>query len=282
MFIAGQIFKVLAMTQFNSSKVVFFGTNLNRIFFIFFIFSKKRAFFVYNEMPELNKRNPIYYIDKFVFLFFKSNVYLSNFSRAEHVKLMYSLPNMPGILENYSAYDLCGYNPKCFSQRGSSIFVGSVSSKRFGEEFLAKFKKLSLILGSKATAYALNDFEVSREFSDFIDFKSPIEHSKVLQVLEEYKFGILTYYTGDVNYDLCAPLKIYEYVYAGCVLISLNKNRSLVSLAELYPNLILFLDDITDGELIVDEKLYASDRERFLKSGIDSNINFANRVIGVE
>lgn len=276
--LAKQFFPVLKKRFSSDSTFVFFGTNLNRVFFVFFM-NSKNTFYIYNEMPSLNKKSISYYLDKFIFNKF-DNVFVSNVERASYLKQAYNLKALPRIIENCSFLEYENLDVSSLSNRNSAVFIGSVSEKRFGNEMFPKFKKLSNILNCQIDIYSLNEFKDLSSFNKYINLNKPVEHREVFKVLNNYKYGILSYYTGEINYDLCAPLKLFEYISCGCILISMCKNKSLLNFAERYPNLIFFIDDICEiNDLHVDYGLYISERNHYLSYGVNNNKEFANEVI---
>jgi hypothetical protein len=70
-------------------RVVSFGTNSNRILFLFsWLF--KNVYYVYNELPALSKFSPAAWIDRAVFRFAR-HVSVSTVERAEFIKQAYRL-----------------------------------------------------------------------------------------------------------------------------------------------------------------------------------------------
>jgi hypothetical protein len=260
-------------------KVVYFGTNLNRVFFLF-SFLTKESFYIYNEIPFESKKSLVYLIDKFVFSYF-NNVYVSSYERASYVRSFYGLKKHVGVLENCAFTAFSELPEVTFEEKCSALFSGSVSGKRFNGEIYPKFRKFFEILGCKIDVYGLNSSGDLRIFSEEISSKGSVTHNEMMEIMNRYKYGILSYYTGEVNYDLCAPIKLYEYISAGCIVVSMNKNLSLLNFASQYPNLIIFVDDIESSDLSkFDRNRYLQERNAFLSSGVQSNKEFSLKVLG--
>jgi hypothetical protein len=206
---------------------------------------------------------------------------VSSYERASYVRSFYGLKKHVGVLENCAFTAFSELPEVTFEEKCSALFSGSVSGKRFNGEIYPKFRKFFEILGCKIDVYGLNSSGDLRIFSEEISSKGSVTHNEMMEIMNRYKYGILSYYTGEVNYDLCAPIKLYEYISAGCIVVSMNKNLSLLNFASQYPNLIIFVDDIESSDLSkFDRNRYLQERNAFLSSGVQSNKEFSLKVLG--
>jgi hypothetical protein len=217
-------------------RVVSFGTNSNRILFLFsWLF--KNVYYVYNELPALSKFSPAAWIDRAVFRFAR-HVSVSTVERAEFIKQAYRLERPIFVLENIAFTDIPATTKR--QRNGAILFSGSITSKRFNDSDIDKISELIKHVGQRIDVYGEVAGDISSKFSDLIQLRGKVSHGRMLEVMQDYEYGLLSYYMEEPNYDLCAPLKLYEYVAYGCKVISLNRNTGLVALAKRFPALISF------------------------------------------
>lgn len=80
---------------------------------------------------------------------------------------------------------------------------------------------------------------------NIFEYKGRLSHNDLLDRLWNSKYGVHLYCQGDINNDLCAPLKIFEYLAEGCIVLSVIGSKGLVSISKQYPGLVVFLDNLT-------------------------------------
>lgn len=261
-----------------NGRVVSFGTNTSRILF-FFSWLFRDIDFVYNELPSLSNRSLIAWVDKLIFRY-AQNVNVSSIERSNFIAHNYNLNRSLGVLENITFTEIPEINSE--ARDGRILFAGSITSKRFSDDDIDKIEYIFERFGMPIDVYGQVAGMISSRFLRCLRLKGLIEHSCMLKIMQNYEYGLLSYYTGEPNYDLCAPLKIYEYIAQGCKVISLNRNRGLLALAERYPALISFIsyngpDDILFSLDNLNE--FNVQRELLLSRAIKSNYQFAERLV---
>jgi hypothetical protein len=253
------------------SNVCLFGTNVCRSVFLFsWIFRKTH--FVFNELPEHKSKSPLYWLDRAIFRRARF-VYVSSAPRARFVKTLYGLTRDIEVVENIS-FRKIPYYVEGRNNHGV-VFAGSITPKRFSLRDIQKFQALRDALGTKIVVYGLVARELSPKFASLLDHRGVLPHAELMRTLPNFRYALLAYYQDEPNYDLCAPLKLYEYVAAGCRVVSINRNVGLVTLAESYPNLIFFIDDPLSTLSFRDELAFAREREAFLQDALRSNERLA-------
>lgn len=247
-----------------------FGTNVCRSVFLFsWIF--RQTHFIFNELPEHKSRSPLYWLDRAIFRRARF-VYVSSIPRAQFVKRLYGLTRDIGVVENIAFRTIPEYTE---GKNGGVVFAGSITPKRFSVQDIQKFQALRDALDSKIVVYGLVARELSPKFASLLDYRGVLSHADLMQNLHNYRYALLAYYQDEPNYNLCAPLKLYEYVAAGCRVISINRNVGLLKLAERYPSLIFFIDDPLSTLSFRDELAFARERETFLQEALCSNERLA-------
>jgi len=255
-------------------RVVSFGTNSNRILFLFsWLF--QNVYYVYNELPAFSKFSPAAWIDRAIFRFAR-HVSVSTVERAEFVKQAYKIDRPIFVLENIAFTDIPA--PAIRQRNGGILFSGSITSKRFNDSDIDKISDLIKRVGQRVDVYGEVAGDISSKFSDLIELRGKVSHRRMLEVMQDYEYGLLSYYMGEPNYDLCAPLKLYEYVAYGCKVISLNRNAGLVALAQRYPALISFAGELSNRNENFSEDEHEEQRLRLLSGAIRSNMEFARYV----
>ena len=220
------------------SKIVIFSTNAARLLFPFLFWSN--ASVIFNELPVLDPKYILYRYDRLIFCKFHK-VYLSSIARVELVMKSYDLERSIGLVNNIP--NLTGFiNYKTEQARNGFIYSGLISPGRFSvsnkklEELAVASKMRIDFFGFKSFGYELDQ--------RFFDHRGNVPHAEMLKILERYKFGILQYAQSDYNNEYCAPIKIYEYLSLGCIILSVNNNIGLKRLESEFPGIIYFLDDI--------------------------------------
>ncbi|MEW5755444.1 MAG: hypothetical protein AB1810_04015 [Pseudomonadota bacterium] len=189
------------------------------------------------------------------------------------MKELYNLQRDIGVVENITLNEIPDI--QLTHRNDVAVFSGSITQKRFNSQDIDKFRMLRDFLGKSIVVYGVVARKLSPEFASLLDFRGAVSHAEMMKKLTDFRYALLAYYQGEPNYDLCAPLKLYEYVAAGCRVISINKNAGLLRVAARYPNLICFIDDSMSPHTVLDEHAYAKEREMFLQEALKSNDRFA-------
>ena len=253
--------------------VVVFGTNACRIVFLFrFLF--RNSFFIFNEIPD--GRSIVFgFYDRLIFSSLGDKLYVSNSSRAKYLKEQYRLTIEPPILSNIPS-PLLSVASKKSAQRSGAVFGGTLTEKRINAEFEQVIQTIQRISGGGVEVIGPRKSMRARSI-DGVIFVGELTRKCYLERLKNYKIGILSYYLGEPNYDLCAPLKIYEYLAAGLVVVSVNRNRSLQEINQRFGKIIYFCDELEHVNF--DNENYSSISEKFIRFALDDNRAFANRVV---
>lgn len=252
-----------------------FGTNACRGLYPF-AWMFRRFVCVYNELPEHRAGSWLRWWDRLIFLRVR-DVYVSTTERAEYVRESYGLDRTIGVVQNI-AFEMCPENPAGVREN-TVVFAGSITPKRFSPDDLTKFARLVEALHKPITVYGFVARELSPRFECLLDHKGTLPHADLLRRLTHYRFALLAYYQGEPNYELCAPLKLYEYVAAGCTVVSINRNQGLLRVAERYPNLLLFVDDLAGRPPERDDDSFLVEREAFLREAWTSNRRLAEDLL---
>ena len=101
---------------------------------------------------------------------------------------------------------------------------------------------------SKPVDLICHDVLTKGQIRNKINLFPKVKQQDIIYRLYTYKYGLLSYQPSDINNDLCAPIKIYEYLEAGLIPVSVFRNRAFTELNKKYPNLIFFLDDIYSSD----------------------------------
>jgi hypothetical protein len=258
------------------ASVCVFGTNACRAMYPWsFLF--KRTLFVYNELPAVSKRSLAYWYDRLVFRS-ERHVYVSSHARARFVEALFALTLPVGVLENIAVSPVPEPSSP-HSRRGTAVFAGTVTRRRFNDRDLAKFRMLSRTLRDRIVVYGRHLTSVSDEFADVLEYRGSLPHGALLEELSRFKYGLLAYYRGEPNYELCAPLKIFEYVSRGCRVLSINRNAGLVAVAEQYPALIGFVDEADVAIMPSAPDEYDRQSRAFLAGAFETNERFVNLLV---
>lgn len=232
-----------------NQKVVLFGTKLIP-FYVVLKFIGVNCDYIMNELPN-GRRENLYRI------FLKDlRVGVSNQSRIDYLNRsgwkcdFFLVPNMTKV---HGRVD-----KETKNRRNGAVYIGTITSKRIGDK-----------LKNFITMYPTDFY--GRVYGDahglnVMDF---ISQDKLYKVLSNYQYGILSYNTDEPNYDLCAPLKLFDYLNADLIPVSVNRNTSFVDLNEKYPHLIAFADsmEILDFDEHERSKInYLRDSENILKA----------------
>jgi len=252
-----------------AKRVIFFDTNLARIFFPIAWLTKK-SFFVFTEIPIYEKSSFLKIYDKLIF-FLDKNVYVSSFERSLYFKDLFNLEINPPVVPNVTAAadNIIDIRAKSCGM----IYVGSISRTRFDKLTLCKLARIDISL--KFLGKVSPDLHGCRFIEErHLGF---LEYEEMLSSLEHYRYGLLAYPTNDVNNDLCAPLKICDYLASGLVVVSVNRNRGLCEFFSKYPKLFVCLDEF--HMYAFDALEYDRQRRLFFRKANQDIKRFVNRVI---
>lgn len=242
-----------------TEPIFLFGTNLCRLFYPFLYF-RSNVFYIYNELPCLERRKPIFFYDKLIFKSKSTYVILSSEERVKLCQTVYRvdlsliLVNMPCIQENNQ--DVVKLN--------KLIYAGLVNHSRFDSNTLKLLSNLNVefdIIGSVVEPSILDSIKEGVYIGELSTYES-----QLLQ--KQYRYALLSYTTVDFNNNYCAPIKVYEYVHSGCICVSVNRNEGLVRFLESYPNLFVMLSDLNDYQF--SETRYNEERNLFLKTELST------------
>ncbi|MCO7188740.1 MULTISPECIES: hypothetical protein [unclassified Pseudoalteromonas] len=233
--------------------VILFGTNLCRIFF-FAGLANRRLVFVYNELPRLDN-SIVGKLDRFIFKRFSKRILVSSIERSKLLEGYYDvsgllvLPNIPSFLEE-SEIEV---------KRPELVYAGLISANRFPEEYISKINKSGLnfnLLGHVAHDFDLSVFENHHYYG-------VLEQRKSQDTQKNFQYALLSYTTSEVNNNYCAPIKLYEYIAAGCVCVCVNENEGLKRFLESYPALFVMIDKVDIFNFNAEE--YESQRRVFFE-----------------
>ena len=245
-----------------ADDVKIFGTNAIRIFAPL-ILIKKNVKVVFNEVPR--NKFPINALDKLIMTNLKT--YVSSEARRKYFLQTYKCD--AGILQNVPFLSY----PEVSIRRGNkkAVYMGLLHKQRFPD-----FEQKSLLKWLVENDYTLDvygkkigDFEFL--LHDRIKFYESVPHKDVAGILTSYTVGIVSYYRENINNELCAPLKTFDYISAGLKVLSVNKNVGMCELSEQYPALFNVLGD----DFNLDNAQYLEQRTQYLDNAIASNIDFS-------
>lgn len=252
-----------------NSDVVVFGTNACRMIFGFsFLFNK--LFLVYNEIPKENQSVWLEKLDQYIC---KNTrwLYVSSNERAEHLFKRFSLRSMPMVLYNTT---INKWDDTIYTDRlDALIYVGGITGKRFTQDARDNLANLGLpvhVYGPK------QDPKVNYLQEPF-KYCGILSSEELIWEMRKFRYGLVSYYCNEINYELCAPIKIYEYIAAGCLVISVNKNKGLEKYFNDYPNLFVYLDCF-EIQKHFDQKSMNLERDHFLSAAFENNVQFANQI----
>ena len=178
-----------------------------------------------------------------------------------------SLSNLPGNVKLFDDAEE--------TRKSGFVYSGLVNKARF-HEMNEKLKNILEPTHFRVDVYGWKE----REFSlneEYFNYKGYFDQKEISNLLVNYKYAILQYPKSDYNNDYCAPLKIYEYLACGCIILSVNKNYGLMELEDKYPGIIYFLDDIylQDSERGLENLIFSKlSAEKCIKEAHYSNIDF--------
>lgn len=258
-----------------NSRIIIFGTNATRILYPFLLWTKFGG--IYNELPSLKSKSLLFGYDKFIFEKLHM-IYLSSEARIELVTKSYNLKRPIGLVSNIITFDTIKYANE-FHEKKGIVYCGLISPGRFLKTS-SQLQKLTArgslkidLFGFRTVGYQVNE--------TFFDYKGNLPHIEMLDRLKNYKFGLLQYSQSDYNNEYCAPIKLYEYLFYGCIVLSVNRNRGLTSLETKYPGIIYFLDDLNfsyDVNVLDKIKFNSKSAERCMTDALQTNTALLSRL----
>ena len=240
-----------------------FGTNAIRIFFPLLLL-KKNVKVVFNELP--NNKFPVNVLDRLIMA--KLQIFVSSEARRKYFLETYKcdagiLQNAPFL--NYPKLSIGENNKK-------AVYIGLLQGQRFPE-----FEQKSLLQWLDEHNYTLDVF--GKKIGDFefllherVKYFDEVSHKNIPGILQRYSVGIVSYSTEDINNELCAPLKTFDYIRAGLKVFSVNRNVGMCELSEQYPALF----NVMGHDSNLWDREYQEQRTLYLDAAIASNINFSD------
>ena len=234
-------------------KSVVFGTNACRLLYIPALLNSK-VIFIFNEIPH-----KFSWYEKKIIEKISNRIYLSNPSRLEYFESLFNvkfggvIPNLPLMKDSIAD-----------KSKGDKeiIYAGLINSKRL---------PIKVYEDINSSDYSLDLIGpiINCDLSHFkCNYLGNYSQSDSQSIQSKYRFALLSYSVEDVNNDLCAPIKVYEYINNYCVCICVNENKGLKGYVENYPNLFVSLSRL-DGYKIDLEKYY-EERNLFFKNESDT------------
>lgn len=238
-----------------------FGTNAIRIFAPLLLL-KKNVKVVFNEVPE--NKFPINVLDRLIIT--KLQSYVSSEARRKYFLKTYKCDTR--ILQNVPFLNYPELSKKEDNKR--AVYMGLLTKQRFPE-----LEQKSLLKWLDDSNYTLDVY--GKKIGDFeflshhrVRFFDEVPHEDVEGILTNYTVGLVSYYRENVNNDLCAPLKTFDYISSGLKVLSVNKNIGMSELVEQYPALFYLLGD----DFKLDDVKYSEQRTQYLDNAIITNKNF--------
>ncbi|MBA6389409.1 hypothetical protein H4J38_01305 [Colwellia sp. BRX10-3] len=238
--------------------IVLFGTNLCRILYPF-IYRRINVFFVFNELPCLDQNKLLFLFDRKIFRSKNSQVFVSSKERSELCCRNYNCESIK-VLPNIPVFKHREVSSKKLNHL---VYAGLINRSRFNSDAINMLKNLKIefhLLGKVIDEGLLAEIDSHQYLGE-----KTFTESQYLQ--SQYRYALLSYGTTDLNNDYCAPIKIFEYIYSGCVCITINKNVGLQRYLKLYPNLFITLSEFTEYQY--NEEKYQNEKEIFFKNEMD-------------
>jgi hypothetical protein len=246
---------------------VVFGTALVRLLWPFFWWSR-RFVWVVNELPSGATSTLLGRLDTLIMRRARP-LYVSSRERAAYVAERYGrtagvIPNLPS-LEGRPLARGAGH-------RDGVVYSGLVSARRLPPAALERLGEL----GVRVDLYGYEVGSLAPRDGANVRFRGTLTPETVRTRYSDYEFGLLAYPMSDPNNDLCAPIKLFEYLHHGCVCVLLNENRGLVALMEDYPALFRPVDRIGSD---VEDEAFECQRSAFLRRTHEEVDQAADRVL---
>ncbi|MGI2039034.1 hypothetical protein ACRN9Z_13310 [Shewanella frigidimarina] len=229
-------------------RTIVFGTNACRILYIP-AFCNSKVILIINEIPS--KFN---IIDRIFLKHLSSRVYLSSVERLNHFEDLFGT-KFGGVVPNIPIMTDVDLNQTKYENK--IIYAGLINSKRLPAEVFNTIDNCGYILDliGPVINYKLTNFKC--------DYLGVLTQDMSQELQSKYRFALLSYMTDDINNDLCAPIKVYEYVNNYCVCICVNDNKGLVNYISMYPNLFVRLNDLNEYTFVLDD--YIFERNEFFR-----------------
>ncbi len=246
-----------------SREVIIFGTNAIRIFAPL-ILLKKNVKVVFNEVPR--NKFPITLLDRLIM--WRIPTFVSSEARKKYFQETYKCN--AGILQNVPFLSYPKISIRTDNKK--AVYMGLLTNQRFPrleQKFLLNFldeHDFTLdVYGRK-----IGDFDFLSHKK--VKFFNEVPNEDVSNILKSYSIGIVSYFRKNINNELCAPLKTFDYISAGLKVISINKNVGMNDLALKYPALFYILGDDYNR----DDTQYFKQRSQYLDNAINSNKEFSS------
>jgi len=260
------------------NNVVLFGTNLCRIFYPMLLLNKYRTF-IYNEFPAMPSESmTLFWYDRLLFRSVK-NVFVSSLERMKLCEYLFGVSRKIGVVNNLSISVINDQSSLTEEKEDKIIFAGLISSSRFNNSIVCKLNRMSVpmvIIGKMLDKKLLEGLSIPYEYY------GDVSQTASLRMQKKYRYALLSYDQYTINNDYCAPIKIYEYIDAECVVVSVNKNQGLWRFFYEYPALFCWLDDFVTGSFRFDHHSYMEQRARFLSEAALENQAFIDKIINVD
>lgn len=244
------IFLSFEMFEFQMKNVNLKSIVRNTIFFFLHRLALRKACYI--VFPSVIRRN--YYTDKIGHLKFKSSVLRNKF-----------LPPVQETIESCKRELYWSFKDFKKSKEKIVVYGGKAHSQEFFLEMI------NVIEAAPNIGFVFFISNLNGElFSEISCLKNvmihrTIDHYEYLNILQECDIGMLLYGDEPKNVKMCAPVKIYEYMFYGLSIVA-NKNYGLIKAEEN----INFFDDM-DGFLSLirslkcNKKLYLNEEWSFEK-----------------
>lgn len=256
-------------------KRVIFGSFLCKyLSYLDFILPFGKTVFIFNEVNERFLK-----IDKIQSrVYRRSLLVVSNKERAMFLQGRWGLDSEPILMPNYPSTlgkDVIKSND-LFGERQGLIYTGQVTSTRFDTQSLTLIENHLSTFSGNVEFYGYDTEDIAKR-THFISYGGTASPSELMLELPKKKFGLLSYVPSDANNDLCAPIKVFEYLEMGLIPVSTHKNKSFINLNEKYPHLIFFLEDFEPNQRVLarhhsSKKQYLSEinrqNEEFCKNAL--------------
>lgn len=237
-----------------NKDIILFGTNLCRLLMPLLIF-KSNVIFIYNEMPNLNRKSMLGLYDYITFKLLKNRIFVSSGLRERVCNEAYGV-QIAGFIPNIPT---CNIETNYENKIDALIYAGLISKSRFSKLALDKLSHIT-----KKTHFIgfLQDENVLNSSTNFIyDGLMTQEESQIYQT--QFQYALLVYPTDNINNDYCAPIKIYEYIMSNCVCVIVNDNIGLRCYKEKYPELFTSITEMANYTFNVDK--YNTQKAEFLE-----------------
>ncbi|KZN51386.1 hypothetical protein [Pseudoalteromonas luteoviolacea] len=244
--LAKQLLPVFFISMFRKTFV--FGTNVCRFLYIPALINRK-VILVFNEIP-----NYFSFFDRIFIRLVRKQIFVSSSARERYFEDKFNI-KIGGVLPNIPELKTHDANINNKDKKKLIVYAGLINSKRISEKLINDLSKSEFKLDLLGTNL---NFDFNRPGLTYLGKKTQLEAQEIQQ---RYRYALLSYSTEDTNNDLCAPIKIYEYVNAKCVCVIANKNLGLLEYIEKYPAIFVYIENLESYSF--DEDEYQIEREKF-------------------